>query len=114
MDILSSIETKPMFWLIIFYLIAINIGAYLMFWADKRFATKKQWRISDKKFLTQAWLGGSLGCILGLRLARNKTRRYGFIGTLFGIFTCQIVLTIILLQPALREILFEQFQSILN
>ena len=112
MDISTLIKEDPIMWLILGYIVVINVVSYLMFWTDKTYAQNKQWRISDRKFVAQAWMGGSLGCLLGLRLARNKNRRKVFTGRIVGIFIFQIILAVILLHPALRAISIELIRNL--
>lgn len=47
--------------------------------ADKFFAKKKFWRISELKLLSVAFLGGAMGTWLGMYLFRHKTLHYKFI-----------------------------------
>lgn len=47
--------------------------------ADKFFAKKKFWRISELKLLSAAFLGGAMGTWLGMYLFRHKTLHYKFI-----------------------------------
>ena len=52
--------------MIIPYYIFINIVAFLMYGADKYFAKKDMWRISEKALLGIAAIGGAFGAFLGL------------------------------------------------
>ena len=64
--------------LLIIYLLIINAVGFLLMLADKRKSIKKQWRIPESTLLTIGWIGGSLGCIIGMRLVRHKTRHLKF------------------------------------
>lgn len=46
--------------------------------ADKRKAIKNAWRISESTLMGTALLGGSLGCLIGMRIFRHKTRHPKF------------------------------------
>ena len=63
-------------------------------------AKKKQWRIPERILLTVAFLGGSLGSILGMQLFRHKTKHLKFSLGLPAIFALQAVLIIYLYSKA--------------
>lgn len=64
--------------LLLFYLLTINAVGLLIMLADKEKAKKHLWRIPEATLLTVAALGGSLGCLAGMRLFRHKTRKPKF------------------------------------
>lgn len=79
------------------YLLIINaLGLFLMH-IDKQKAIKSQWRIPEKILIGAAVLGGSMGCIAGMRLFRHKTKHSVFRIGLPVILSLQIVAGIILL-----------------
>ena len=59
--------------IIIFYLLAINIVAFIAFGVDKYKAKRDKWRIPESTLLTMAVLGGSIGALAGMRFWRHKT-----------------------------------------
>ena len=59
--------------IIIFYLLAINIVAFIAFGIDKYKAKRDKWRIPESTLLTMAVLGGSIGALAGMRVWRHKT-----------------------------------------
>ena len=59
--------------IIIFYLFAINIVAFIAFGVDKYKAKRDKWRIPESTLLTMAVLGGSIGALAGMRVWRHKT-----------------------------------------
>ncbi len=63
---------------VIVYLIIINIAAFAEFGIDKHKAQKGQWRISEKELLFLAFIGGSMGALLGMKYFRHKTRKPAF------------------------------------
>lgn len=65
--------------IIIIYYIAVNIAAFVMYGADKFFAKKGMWRISEKALLGVAALGGALGAYIGMQLFRHKTKHTKFL-----------------------------------
>lgn len=60
------------------YLVLINAVGLLIMLADKRKAIKRKWRIPEGTLLTVAAIGGSIGCLIGMRLFRHKTRHPRF------------------------------------
>ena len=64
---------------IIYYLLAINVIAFLAMWIDKRKAQKGSWRISEKALFTLVLLGGGVGGILGMYVFRHKTQKPRFV-----------------------------------
>lgn len=57
------------------YLIVINILAFLLYGIDKHRAKIDAWRISERKLLLVAIIGGSLGALLGMHIFHHKTRK---------------------------------------
>lgn len=78
--------------LLLLYLIAINIVAFLLYGIDKWKAKRDAYRISEKTLLTVAILGGSLGAICGMHYFRHKTRHWYFRYGLPLIFVVQVAL----------------------
>lgn len=78
--------------LLLLYLIAINIVAFLLYGIDKWKAKRDAYRISEKTLLTVAILGGSLGAICGMHYFRHKTRHWYFRYGLPLIFVAQVAL----------------------
>ncbi len=61
------------------YLFIINIIGFLTFWIDKRKAQKGKWRIPEKRLFLFAFLGGGIGCTLGMKVFRHKTKHLSFV-----------------------------------
>ena len=81
---------------ILIYLLLINAAGFtLMLW-DKHKARKNLWRIPEKTLLGCALLGGSFGCILGMNLARHKTKHTAFSIGLPVIFAVQVLLLLLI------------------
>ena len=49
-----------------------------MYWQDKQNARKGRWRIAENTLLGVAFIGGSLGAILGMYMFRHKTKHWKF------------------------------------
>lgn len=60
------------------YLFIINAAGFLSMLVDKHRAKKNHWRISERTLFSIALLGGSAGSLLGMQLARHKTRHPKF------------------------------------
>ena len=60
------------------YLILINALGLVLMLADKRKAIKKAWRIPEATLMGVAFIGGSLGVAMGMRLFRHKTLHVKF------------------------------------
>jgi len=61
-----------------YYILLINLFAFILYGIDKRKAIKHQWRISEKVLLCIAIIGGSIGALLGMILFHHKTRHWYF------------------------------------
>jgi len=81
--------------LLLVYLFLINAIGLLLMLVDKQKARKNLWRIPESTLMLIAIAGGSLGCIMGMRLFRHKTRHPKFYIGLPIILTLQIVLILI-------------------
>ena len=64
---------------LMYYLIVINITAWLMYGLDKWKAKSGAWRISERALLLVALAGGSVGALAGMMLFRHKTRKAKFV-----------------------------------
>lgn len=63
---------------IIIYLAVINILLFLIMWWDKHEAKVGDWRVSEKTLFIFAFLGGSIGGLVGMYLFRHKTKKWYF------------------------------------
>ncbi len=82
---------------ILVYLLLINAAGFLLMLWDKRKAKKNLWRIPEKVLLGCALIGGSFGCLLGMRAARHKTKHPAFSIGLPVILAVHVLLLIIIL-----------------
>lgn len=62
----------------IIYLILINLAGFAAMGIDKRRAIHRQWRIPERTLFGIAFLGGSVGSILGMEVFRHKTKHLSF------------------------------------
>ena len=63
---------------ILLILAAVNLLAFALYGVDKVKAKKGAWRIPESTLLLVAFLGGSLGALLGMELFRHKTKHAKF------------------------------------
>lgn len=63
----------------VWYIIIINIIAFISMGLDKYYAKNNKWRISEMTLFFLAIILGSLGSILGMKYFRHKTKKKKFI-----------------------------------
>jgi uncharacterized membrane protein YsdA (DUF1294 family) len=80
------------------YLLLINLTGFCMMGLDKRKAIRYAYRIPEASFFTVAWLGGSIGCLLGMYTFRHKTRKRKFIFGIPVVFIFELVISICLIR----------------
>lgn len=64
--------------IILSYLIIINLIAFILYGIDKKRSIRKEYRISERVLLWMARLGGGIGCWLGIKIFRHKTKHTKF------------------------------------
>ena len=79
---------------LLYYLIGINIVAFMVYGIDKVKAKKSKWRISEATLLMLAIVGGSIGAWLGMKVWHHKTLHKKFKYGLPLILMAQIALFI--------------------
>lgn len=62
----------------IYFLIAINMIAFMMMGIDKQKARRKQARIRERTLFGIACFGGAIGMIIAMYMFRHKTRHLSF------------------------------------
>lgn len=65
-------------WILGVYIVIINIVGFAVMGIDKKRAIRGAWRISEASLFLTAFLGGALGCILGMRHFHHKTKHWYF------------------------------------
>jgi len=83
---------------LLIYLLIINAVGFLLMLIDKYKAKKNLWRIPESLLLGIASIGGSLGCIAGMHLARHKTKHLRFCLGLPLIFAAQCIILVLCLR----------------
>lgn len=64
---------------IIIYLLIINLVTIFAMYIDKCKAKKSKRRIAEKTLFTLAFIGGSIGGIIGMYTFRHKTQKPAFV-----------------------------------
>ncbi len=64
---------------LIIWLLIINFFSLLLMYADKQKARRHKWRIRESSLLLTAFLGGSIGTLIGMHLFRHKTKHLKFL-----------------------------------
>lgn len=80
---------------LIIYLALVNLTALLIFGFDKLFARAGSRRVRESTLLILAFLGGSVGALLGAKLFRHKTKKSSFMALLGIIFLIQLALLLL-------------------
>ena len=75
-----------------YYLLAINVVAFIVYGIDKYKAKKAKWRISEATLLLLAVLGGSIGAWMGMKVWHHKTMHKKFKYGIPAILLIQIAL----------------------
>ena len=63
---------------VLLILAAVNLLAFALYGVDKVKSKKGAWRIPEATLLLVAFLGGSVGALLGMEVFRHKTRHAKF------------------------------------
>lgn len=79
---------------ILIYLVIVNILGFLVMFIDKRKAEKGRWRIPEKTLFILAFIGGSIGTIVGMYAFRHKTQKLKFTLGFPAILIIQIIIAI--------------------
>ena len=83
---------RIVFFLIIAYILFINIFAFIRFASDKEKATRREFRVSEARLMWICVLGGAVGGIFGMKICRHKTQKKKFIVAVPVLAVVQIAL----------------------
>ncbi len=64
--------------ILFYYLILVNIIAFITIYIDKKKAIKHKWRIKESTLFLLSIIGGSIGTLLGMYTFRHKTKHLKF------------------------------------
>lgn len=81
-----------MFKVAIYYLVAINVIAFILYGLDKLWAKKGRWRVPERSLILIAAAGGSIGAIAAMKVWHHKTKHNKFRLGLPAILLAQIAL----------------------
>jgi Predicted membrane protein len=87
-----------LFFLLIAYILIVNVLTFILFAIDKWKAKHGKWRIPEATLLIMAAIGGSLGTLFGMKLFHHKTLHKKFNIGLPVILLLQIILIIYFLE----------------
>ena len=62
----------------VYYLVIINIIAFVVYGIDKFNAVHKTYRVSEYSLYVLSVFGGPIGSLLGMRVFHHKTRKLSF------------------------------------
>lgn len=79
------------------YVVAVNLFGFIQMGIDKKRAIRGAWRISEATLFLTAFLGGALGCTLGMRHFRHKTKHWYFKYGMPAIFVFELLIFLILM-----------------
>ena len=83
-------------YILICYLIVVNIIGFAIMGIDKRRAIKRSFRIPEATLFLFAIIGGSIGTIAGMHVFRHKTRHWYFPIGMPAILVIQIALVVLI------------------
>ncbi|MBP5282479.1 MAG: DUF1294 domain-containing protein [Lachnospiraceae bacterium] len=83
-------------YILIGYLVLMNVIAFALMGADKHKAKTGAWRVPEKTLFLSAILGGSIGAIAGMQVFRHKTKHWYFQYGMPAILILQIVAGVLL------------------
>lgn len=86
--------------ILILYVIIVNIAGFAEMAIDKRRARKGAFRIPEANLFLTAVIGGSIGCWAGMYVFRHKTRHLSFVIGMPAILLIQLAVTVYLLFAA--------------
>lgn len=93
-----------LFFVVLLYILGMNISAFIMFGIDKKRAankkrsrSRKEWRIPEKKLMCMAFFGGAGGALIGMQIFRHKTQHKSFVIMIPVLCVIQLVIDSVLL-----------------
>ena len=64
--------------ILVYYLILVNLAAFILYGTDKSYAKKGARRIPERTLLFWAWIGGSIGAFISMKVFHHKTLKPKF------------------------------------
>lgn len=81
--------------ILIVWLVAINVVAFVVYGVDKWKSKRSRWRIPEATLLLLAAIGGSVGAWLGMRVWHHKTQHNKFRYGIPVILAAQIAIAVL-------------------
>lgn len=78
--------------ILVYWLILVNLAAFILYGMDKSYAKKGARRIPEKTLLLWAFLGGSIGAFLGMKIFHHKTLKPKFAVTVPLLMVLELVI----------------------
>ena len=78
-------------YVVVTYLVIINLIGFIIMGVDKSKAKKGGWRIPEKTFFLVSLAGGGLGSWIGMYTYRHKTKHWYFVVGIPAIFLVELV-----------------------
>ena len=94
MNLLRSLGLENFIIYFVIYLIVINLIGLFIMYLDKKKAMYGRWRIPEKSLIIIALLGGSIGCMIGMKLFRHKNQKIKFVLGYPTILIAELILII--------------------
>lgn len=81
--------------IVFWYLLAINLIAFIVMGYDKTKAIHKERRVPERRLFLIAALGGALGMLFGMRFFHHKTKHRSFTAGIPALLVLNAVLVMI-------------------
>ena len=91
----------------LYYLIAINVIAFLTYGFDKFKAKKGKWRIPESSLLLLAIIGGSIGAWFGIKVWHHKTLHKKFKYGIPLIVIAQIAIVVYIFRENIQAYIYQ-------
>ena len=62
----------------VWYLVGVNILAFVIYGIDKYYAIHKKYRVSEYRLFLFSICGGAIGSLIGMKVFHHKTRKLVF------------------------------------
>ncbi len=83
------------------FVLLINIIGFIIMGVDKYKAKKRLWRIPEKIFFTVTVLGGAVGVYTGMLYFRHKTKHWYFMLGIPAILLAEVIITLFFIKNQL-------------
>lgn len=89
---MSLLDFYNSYFLLVWYLVIINLVTFFFYGLDKAKAEGGSWRVKETRLLLLALVGGTLGAMAGMKIFRHKTKKIGFLLPFVLILALQIAI----------------------